>query len=277
MVQIDLKLKLEFEGSAVTRHPYPTPQDQMDKIDHQIQDFIDAGLVRKYRPVDYPRHCTPYFLIAKPGSTALPLVVDYGEVNKKTENISGSIHNMQMENTLEGIAKCRFKTKMDKRSGFWPVDLTRATQELLVFVTSKDRVFRWKVMPLAVANAPVFFQETMNKIPNILKCRPLIQKLVSRRAEIKANIENISLGTNTREDCILLLQESPIVCQENHIRNKLVKCEFMHEKIKYLGFDVGYGWWKAAASQMQCNGSTNVEDTLIYFVSKFIVDYAFLL
>ena len=26
-----------------------------------------------------------------------------------------------------------------------------------------------------------------------------------------------------------------------------------------------------------CNGSTNVEDTLIYFVSKFIVEYAFLL
>ena len=26
-----------------------------------------------------------------------------------------------------------------------------------------------------------------------------------------------------------------------------------------------------------CNGSSNVEDTLIYFVSKFIVDYAFLL
>ena len=25
-----------------------------------------------------------------------------------------------------------------------------------------------------------------------------------------------------------------------------------------------------------CNGSTNVEDTLIYFVPKFIVDYAFL-
>ena len=26
-----------------------------------------------------------------------------------------------------------------------------------------------------------------------------------------------------------------------------------------------------------CNGSSNVEDTLIYFVSKFIVDYAFFL
>ena len=37
-----------------------------------------------------------------------------------------------MENTLERIAKCRWKTKMDRRSGFWQVDLTAAAQELLV-------------------------------------------------------------------------------------------------------------------------------------------------
>ena len=56
------------------------------------------------------------------------LVVDYGEVNKKTQNHSQSVPNM--ENNLERIAKCRFKTKMDKRSGFWQVDLTRASDEL---------------------------------------------------------------------------------------------------------------------------------------------------
>ena len=31
-----------------------------------------------------------------------------------------------MENTLERIAKCRYKTTMDKRSGFRQVDLTAA-------------------------------------------------------------------------------------------------------------------------------------------------------
>ena len=62
-----------------------------------------------------------------------------------------------MQKTLEQIAKCRFKTKMDKRSGFWQVDLTRATQELLAFVTPKGTVFRWKVMPFGVANAPALF------------------------------------------------------------------------------------------------------------------------
>ena len=55
----------------------------------------------------------------------MPLVVHYGDVSKKTQNHSGSIHNM--ENTLEIIAKCRFKIKMDKRSGFWQVDLAPGT------------------------------------------------------------------------------------------------------------------------------------------------------
>ena len=66
-------------------------------------------------------------------STAKRLVVDYGELNKKTLNHSGSIHNM--ESTLEKIASCRYKTKMDKRSGFWQVDLTPDAQELLAFIT----------------------------------------------------------------------------------------------------------------------------------------------
>ena len=39
------------------------------------------------------------------------------------------------------------------------------------------------------------------------------------------------------------------VCQENHTRLKLQKCEFMQETMQYLGFDVGYGWWTPAASK----------------------------
>ena len=124
LVQMDLKLKPEFEGSALRRRPYPAPQDQIDEIERQIQECIDAGLVEEYKYGDYPRHCSHCFLVATPSSTAIRLVVDYGGVNKKTQNHSGSIPNM--EKTLERIAKCRFKTKIDKRSGFWQVDLTQA-------------------------------------------------------------------------------------------------------------------------------------------------------
>ena len=87
-----------------------------------------------------------------------------------------------MENILERIAKGRYKTKMDKRSGFWQVDLTAAAQELLVLITPNGRVFKWKVMPLGVANAPALFLELMNKILYILRRRPLVKELISRAA-----------------------------------------------------------------------------------------------
>ena len=51
------------------------------------------------------------------------------------------------------------------------------------------------------------------------------------------------------EDHLILLGEFFAVCQENHTRLKLEKCEFMQETMQYLGFDVGYGWWTPAASK----------------------------
>ena len=68
---------------------------------------------------------------------------------------------------------------------------------------------------------------------------------------MEADIDDVSLGTNTQEGHILLLREFFTVCQENQLRIQLEKCDFMREEMKYLGFDVGYGWWKPAASTMQ--------------------------
>ena len=116
LVQMDLKLKPEFVGHKIRRRPYPARKEQADEIERQIQECIDAGLVLEYRDGEYPQHCSPCFLVAKPGSTAKRLVVDYGELNKKTLNHSGSI--AYMESTLEKIAFCRYKTKMGKRSVF---------------------------------------------------------------------------------------------------------------------------------------------------------------
>ena len=145
MVQMDLKLKPEFEKTRVRRSPYPAPQEQVDEIERQIQECIYAGLLEDYKKGDYFLHCSRCFLVAKPGLTALRLVVNNGEVNRKTQNNSGSIPNR--ENILERIAKCRYKTKTDKRSGFWQVYLTAASQELLALITPKGRVFKWQVMP----------------------------------------------------------------------------------------------------------------------------------
>ena len=106
----------------------------------------------------------------------------------------------------------------------------------------KGRDFCLTVMPFRVANALGLFPELVNKIPCILRCRPLVREVVSREAEMEAYIDDISLRTNTGEDNILLLQGFFTVCQANHLRIKLEKCEFIRDAMEYLGFDVSYGW-----------------------------------
>ena len=68
---------------------------------------------------------------------------------------------------------------------------------------------------------------------------------------MEAHIDDLGFGTNTREDNVLRLREFFTVCRENHLRIKLEKWECMREEMEYLGFDVGYGWWKPAASKMR--------------------------
>ena len=68
---------------------------------------------------------------------------------------------------------------------------------------------------------------------------------------MEAHIDDVSLGTNTQEDHVLLHREFFIACQKNHLRMKLEKSECIQEEMVSFGFHVGYGWWKPAASKMQ--------------------------
>ena len=247
LVQMDLKLKPEFVGKKIRRRPYLAPKEQADEIQGQIQECIEAGLVLEYKDGDYPHHCSPCFLVAKPWSTAKRLVVDCGDLNKKTLNHSGSFPNM--ESTLEKIACCRYKTRIDMRTGFWQVDPTPNAQELLALITPQGGVFKWKVMHLGVANTPALSKELMNKILTILRRRPVVQELISGDAQMEAHINNLCLRTNTQEDDLILLGEFFAVHQENHTRLKLEKCEIMQETIQYLGFEIDYGWRTPAASK----------------------------
>ena len=240
LVQMDLNLKPEFVGQKIRRTPYLAPKQQDDEIQRQIQEYINAGLVLEYKDGDYPQHCSTCFPVAKPGSTMKRLVVDYGELNNKTLNHSGSIPNV--ESTLKKIASCHYKTKMDTRSGFWQGGLTPNAQELLAFITPQARVFKFKVTSFGMATAPRLFQELMNKILSILRQRPVLQELRSRGAQMEAHIDDVCLGTNTQEDHLILFGEFFAVCQENDTRLKQEKFDFMQETMQYLTFDIGYGW-----------------------------------
>ena len=65
----------------------------------------------------------------------------------------------------------------------------------------------------------------MNKNLYILGRRSLVPKLISPGAEMEAHIDDMSLGSNTQENHVLLLREFFTVRQESHLRIKLQNCE----------------------------------------------------
>ena len=132
-----------------------------------VLELVEAGVCEAYEDTEIPEHCSPCFLVAKPGSTAKRLVVDYRKLNKIIKLHAGSLP--VMGNTIMNAASCKFKSKMWKRSGFWQVSLTERAKELMAFRTPNRRVFRWLVMPFGIANAPALFRELMNQVLTILK------------------------------------------------------------------------------------------------------------
>ena len=110
--------------------------------------------------------------------------------------------------------------------------------------------FGWNVMPFGLANAPATFQELMNHIIAIMKRRPKVQQLLTKGAVIEAYIDDVFPGWNTIEDQKALIDDFLSVCDQWNTRAKIEKCGFMKEVVEYLGFQMGYQWWKPVEDQV---------------------------
>ena len=202
----------------------------------------------RYEGKEFLEHYSPCFLVPKPSSSAKRLVVHYPKLGERLKRHSGSIPNL--ERAIERAAQTKYKTKLDKHSGLWHIGLTERAKELSAVIVPNEQVFRWNVMPLGLANASATFQELMNQIIAILKRRPKVQQLLRKGAVIGAYIDDDFLGLITTEDHKALIDQFLSVWEECNTRVKIEKCEFMREVVEYLGFGVGYQWWKSAEDKV---------------------------
>ena len=91
LVQLDLELKEERAKNGIRSKPYPRSKADMNEIMRQVSECVEAGLIDEYKEGDYPKHCFPCFLVAKPGSTAKRVVVDYQKLNRKIKQHSEAL------------------------------------------------------------------------------------------------------------------------------------------------------------------------------------------
>ena len=99
-------------------------------------------------------------------------------------------------------------------------------------------------MPFGLTKAPATFQKLMNQVVARMKLRTTVQALLKKGAVIEVYIDDFLLGTNDADDHLRLVEQFLRTCEECNTRVKLEKCEFMQEEIEYLGFQVGWRWWR---------------------------------
>ena len=140
LVTIDLDLIDEHKNTTVCSKPFRASKADSEEMMCQITECIAANLAEKNEQAEYPKHCSQCFLVDKPGSNAKRLAVHYEKLNKVREKHSESLPSLGEE--LERAAHCRFKSKLDKRSGFWQVELTKGAQYLSAFIAPNGRLCR---------------------------------------------------------------------------------------------------------------------------------------
>ena len=99
-------------------------------------------------------------------------------------------------------------------------------------------------MTFGLRNAPATFQELMNQVVACMKLKPTVQALLKKGAVIEVYMDDVLLGTEDADDHLHLVEEFLQTCEECNTRVQLEKCEFMQEQIEYLGFQVGWRWWR---------------------------------
>ena len=254
LVECHLELKEECKNKVIRGRCWPMSHQDQEEIHKQINELAQNGLIEPYPKGKTPTHCSPTFLVEKKESATKRMVGQFKKVNEMTKCHSGFLPCM--ENMVENLASCRWKSKLDLRSGFWQVGMSEKAKELTAIVVPNGTVWRWRCMPFGLHSAPAIFQEMMEKVISEVKENPKVAELLSRstmegKCFMGAFFDDVGVGASTIEEHMFLLEELFKVVQKHKLRIKLSKCDLIKEDIEYLGFSISWGTWRPSESKVQ--------------------------
>ena len=154
LVQMDIQLKEEWIGKPLRQRCWPMAVNDQNEIEQQANELLKAGLIESFPPGEIPLVCSPTFLVDKKDSKTRRMVIQFRKLNSRSKAHAGYLPNM--EQLFESLAKCRFKSKLDMRSGFWQVGLSERAKNLCTFCIPSGRCFRPLCMMFGLQGAPAF-------------------------------------------------------------------------------------------------------------------------
>ena len=241
LVQMDIELKEEWVGKPLRQKCWPMPELENKEIEMQAEELVKAGLAEVFPPGQIPHVCSPIFLVEKKESKSKRMVIQFRKLNSRSKPHVGYLPNMEL--LVESLAKCRFKSKLDMRSGFWQVGLSERAKDLCAFCLPSGRILRPLCMMFGLQGAPGIFQELVEILACETRQNPKVREILEN-GHLASFFDDTRLGSQTEDEHFFLLEEYFKVCLKNQVRIKLSKCSFLDTEIEYLGYFLGWETWK---------------------------------
>ena len=217
-------------SQPVKQHPYRMNPVKQQYLKEEVNYLLENDFIEPSKS-DWSSPC---ILVPKPDGT-YRMCTDYRKVNSATKTDSFPIP--RIDDCIDKIGRSKYVTKFDLLKGFWQIPLTDRAKEISAFVTP-DGLFQYKVMPFGMKNSPATFQR-------------LINNLIAGMDGIGAYIDDVIIYSDSWSDHLRTIQEFFDRLTEYRLTVNLVKSEFCHGTLTFLGHIVGQGQVKPVSAKVQ--------------------------
>eukprot|EP00261_Vitis_vinifera_P023282 XP_010655166.1 PREDICTED: uncharacterized protein LOC104880390 [Vitis vinifera] len=214
--EIDHKIPLKDGTEAINVRPYRYAYFQKTEIESQVQDMLNAGLIR---PSTSP-FSSPVLLVKKKDGT-WRFCTDYRVLNAAT--VKDRFPIPTVDDMLDELHGAAFFTKLDLKAGYHQIRVSTPDIPKTAFRTHNGH-YEYLVMPFGLCNAPYTFQAIMNSI-----FRPSLRKL------ILVFFDDILIYSPTWEQHLEHVQLTLAVLRQHQFYVKMSKCAFGKQELEYLG------------------------------------------
>ena len=216
---MEFNIRVKDGAEPPNRPPYRLSPAEQEELESQLQDLLAQGFIR---PSVSPYGAPILFVPKKDGRWRL--CIDYRALNKQT--IKDRFPLPRIDELLERLGTARVFTALDLASGYHQIGVAEGAIERTAFRTNRGH-FEFIVMPFGLANAPATFQRLMNEIfKNELNEFVLVY------------LDDILIFSKTMEEHWQHLRIALQRLREAKLFGRLHKCEFLKDRVEYLGFDV---------------------------------------
>ena len=218
------------DAVPIKQNPYRVNPHKLEFLKKELDYMLTNDIIEPNQS-DWSSPC---LLVPKNDGT-YRFCTDYCKVNVTTKSDSYPIP--RVEDCIDSIGHAKYVSKIDLLKGYCQVPLTPKAKEISAFVMPEG-FYQYKVMPFGMKNAPEMFQRLINQITkNFEGC--------------EAYIDDVVVFSSTWEQHLHRVRELFSRLRQANLTVNLVKSEFGHAHVMYLGHVVGQGQVKPVDAKVR--------------------------